>query len=64
MALRDHPDQSSFVADFAGDDRAISDYLLSEVMSSLSVENRTFLLRTSIAGDAQRRPRRRTHRPR
>ena len=49
LALRDHPDQSSFVADFAGDDRAISDYLLTEVMSSLSVENRTFLLRTSIA---------------
>jgi len=49
LALRDHPDQSSFVADFAGDDRAISDYLLTEVMSSLSVENRTFLLRTSVA---------------
>ena len=48
LALRDHPDPSSFVADFAGDDRAISDYLLSEVMSRLSAENRSFLLRTSI----------------
>ena len=50
LALRDHPDPSSFVADFAGDDRAISDYLLSEVMSRLSPEDRSFLLRTSIAG--------------
>ena len=50
LALRDHPDPSSFVADFAGDDRAISDYLLSEVMSVLSAEDRSFLLRTSIAG--------------
>ena len=60
----DHPDPSSFVADFAGDDRAISDYLLSEVMSRLSPENRSFLLRTSIAGPGQRRSRRRADRPR
>jgi LuxR family maltose regulon positive regulatory protein len=49
LALRRHPDPTSFVADFAGDDRAISDYLLSEVMSRMSSENRGFLLRTSIA---------------
>ena len=50
LALRNHPDPTSFVADFAGDDRAISDYLLSEVMSRMSSENRSFLLRTSIVG--------------
>ena len=50
LALREHPDPASFVADFAGDDRAISDYLLSEVMSRLSAENRSFLLRTSVPG--------------
>ena len=50
LALRDHPDPASFVADFAGDDRAISDYLLSEVMSLVSPDDRSFLLRTSIAG--------------
>ncbi|HYH90334.1 MAG TPA: LuxR C-terminal-related transcriptional regulator [Solirubrobacteraceae bacterium] len=50
LALRGHPDPRSFVVDFAGDDRAISDYLLSEVMSRMSSENRSFLLRTSVAG--------------
>ena len=50
LSLRDHPDPSGFVDDFAGDDRAISDYLISEVMSRLSPDDRCFLLRTSIAG--------------
>jgi LuxR family maltose regulon positive regulatory protein len=50
LALREHSDPSSFVADFAGDDRAISDYLLSEVVSCLSAENRSFLLRTAVTG--------------
>ena len=50
MSLRDHPEPERFVDDFAGDDRAVSDYLLSEVMSSLSPDDRWFLLRTSVAG--------------
>jgi LuxR family transcriptional regulator, maltose regulon positive regulatory protein len=50
MSLRDHPEPERFVDDFAGDDRAVSDYLLSEVMSSLSPDDRCFLLRTSVAG--------------
>jgi LuxR family transcriptional regulator, maltose regulon positive regulatory protein len=50
LSLRDHPDPGRFVDDFAGDDRAISDYLMSEVMSLLSPDDRTFVLRTSIAG--------------
>jgi LuxR family maltose regulon positive regulatory protein len=50
LSLRDHPQPERFVDDFAGDDRAISDYLLAEVMSTLSAEDRTFLLRTAVAG--------------
>ena len=38
LSLRGHPDPGRFVDDFAGDDRAISDYLLSEVMSRASPE--------------------------
>jgi LuxR family transcriptional regulator, maltose regulon positive regulatory protein len=49
LTLREHPAPERFVDDFAGDDRAVSDYLLSEVMSSLSPDDRRFLLRTSIA---------------
>ena len=49
LSLRDHPQPERFVDDFAGDDRAISDYLLAEVLSTLSAEDRTFLLRTSVA---------------
>ncbi|HET8755593.1 MAG TPA: LuxR C-terminal-related transcriptional regulator [Solirubrobacteraceae bacterium] len=50
MSLRDHPEPARFIADFAGDDRAISDYLLSEVMSAVSEDDREFLLRTAVAG--------------
>lgn len=48
LPLRDHPDPGAFVEHFAGDDRAISDYLISEVMSRMSRDERQFLLRTSI----------------
>jgi LuxR family maltose regulon positive regulatory protein len=48
LSLRGHPDPGAFVDDFAGDDRAISDYLLSEVVSGMSPEVRCFLLRTSV----------------
>jgi LuxR family maltose regulon positive regulatory protein len=50
LSLRDHPQPERFVDDFAGNDRAISDYLLAEVMSTLSPEDRTFLLSTAVAG--------------
>jgi LuxR family maltose regulon positive regulatory protein len=50
LSLRDHPDPSRFVAEFAGDDRAISDYLISEVMTLLSPDDRRFVLRTAIPG--------------
>jgi LuxR family maltose regulon positive regulatory protein len=50
LSLRDHPDPGRFVDEFAGDDRAISDYLISEVMSLLSPADRYFVLRTAVAG--------------
>ena len=48
LSLRDHPDPSGFVASFAGDDRAVSDYLMSEVVSGYDEETLQFLMRTSI----------------
>jgi LuxR family transcriptional regulator, maltose regulon positive regulatory protein len=48
LSLRNHPDPSGFVASFAGDDRAVSDYLMTEVVSGYDEETLQFLLRTSI----------------
>ena len=41
----DAPD--AFLANFAGDDRVISDYLLAEVLDRLPARDRSFLLRTA-----------------
>jgi LuxR family transcriptional regulator, maltose regulon positive regulatory protein len=48
LSLQDHPDPSAFIAGFAGNDRAVSDYLMSEVVSGYEEETLLFLLRTSI----------------
>jgi LuxR family maltose regulon positive regulatory protein len=48
LPLRDHPDPGAFVEHFAGDDRAISDYLISEVLERMPPDDREFLTRTSI----------------
>ena len=48
LSLHNHPDPSGFISGFAGDDRALSDYLTSEVLSGYEDETRGFLLRTSI----------------
>jgi LuxR family transcriptional regulator, maltose regulon positive regulatory protein len=48
LSLRNHPDPSGFIASFAGDDRAVSDYLMSEVVSGYDEDTLQFLLRTSI----------------
>ena len=48
LSLRGHPEPERFVEDFAGDDHAVSDYLLSEVLARQSADTRCFLLRTSI----------------
>ena len=45
--MRGREDVSSFVADFAGDDRFIIDYLAEEVLDRLPPADRSFLLQTS-----------------
>jgi LuxR family maltose regulon positive regulatory protein len=49
LSLRKEADPDAFVADFAGDDRAIADYLAGEVLAGLPAPTRELLLRTSIA---------------
>ncbi len=48
LSLRNHSDPSAFVESFAGTDRAVSDYLISEVVSGYDEDTLRFLLRTSI----------------
>jgi LuxR family transcriptional regulator, maltose regulon positive regulatory protein len=48
LTLRTHPDPSRFVAAFAGDDAAMADYLLAEVLAQQPDDLVDFLLRTSI----------------
>ena len=50
LSLRGEADPDAFVAEFAGDDRAIADYLTGEVLAGLPEATRELLLRTSIAG--------------
>lgn len=48
ISLESAEDPHRFIADFAADDRAISDYLLNEVLDQQPKDLRTFLLRTSL----------------
>jgi LuxR family transcriptional regulator, maltose regulon positive regulatory protein len=48
LSLHDHPDPRAFIAGFAGDDRAVSDYLMAEVVSGYDEDTLHFLLRTSV----------------
>lgn len=48
LGLRDHTDPAAFIADFAGDDRHVADYLSGEVLALQSPETRDFLVRTSV----------------
>ena len=48
LSLRGREDVGRFVAEFAGDDRYVVDYLVEEVLQRQSAEIRTFLLETSI----------------
>lgn len=50
MSMESQPDPQSFVERFAGDDRAVVDYLIEEVLSSQPPEVRRALLASSIAG--------------
>ena len=49
LSLAGEDDPEAFVAGFAGDDRAVADYLTGEVLDSQPWGTRDFLLRTSIA---------------
>jgi LuxR family transcriptional regulator, maltose regulon positive regulatory protein len=48
LTLRTHPDPARFVAAFAGDDAAMADYLVAEVLAQQPDDLVDFLLRTSI----------------
>jgi LuxR family maltose regulon positive regulatory protein len=48
LSLQGRDDASTFVADFAGDDRFILDYLADEVLERQDEGVRTFLLQTSV----------------
>ena len=48
LSLRGRDDPGAFIADFAGDDRLVVDYLAAEVLEGATPERREFLLRTSI----------------
>lgn len=48
LSLRGRDDAAGFIADFAGDDRLVVDYLADEVLEGLPAELRDFLLRTSV----------------
>jgi LuxR family maltose regulon positive regulatory protein len=48
LSLRNRPDVGAYIAEFAGDDRHIVDFLVSEVLAGQPEGVRNFLLRTSI----------------
>jgi LuxR family maltose regulon positive regulatory protein len=48
LSLHGHPEPRRFLAEFAGTDRAVADYLISEVLTRMPQEHREFMLRTSL----------------
>jgi LuxR family transcriptional regulator, maltose regulon positive regulatory protein len=48
LALQDAEDAEDFVERFSGDDHAVADYLVTEVLAALPTPTRDVLLRTSI----------------
>lgn len=48
MALRNRTDATAFVAQFAGDEAPVADYLFEEILTAQPPHIREFLLRTSI----------------
>jgi LuxR family maltose regulon positive regulatory protein len=48
FSLRGHPEPARFLAEFAGTDRAVADYLVSEVLAHLPNDRREFMLRTCL----------------
>jgi LuxR family transcriptional regulator, maltose regulon positive regulatory protein len=52
LTMRGHPDPPAFVAEFAGDDSTVADYLLAEVLAQQPADVREYLLRLSVVGEA------------
>jgi LuxR family transcriptional regulator, maltose regulon positive regulatory protein len=48
VSLHGHPQPDRFLADFAGTDRAVADYLVTEVLARLPEDRREFMLRTCL----------------
>lgn len=48
LSLHGHPEPTRFLAEFAGTDRAIADYLISEVLTRMPEDRREFMLRTCL----------------
>jgi LuxR family maltose regulon positive regulatory protein len=48
LSLHGHPEPTRFLAELSGTDRAVADYLVSEVLAHLTEERREFMLRTSV----------------
>ncbi|HEY7196953.1 MAG TPA: LuxR C-terminal-related transcriptional regulator [Gaiellaceae bacterium] len=48
LSLRQTDSPHEFVEHFAGDDHAVADYLLTEVLEHMDPEDRAFLLRTAV----------------
>ena len=48
LSLAGHPDPGRFAAEFSGTDRAVTEFLLAEVLDRQSAEVRRLLLRTSV----------------
>ncbi|UCC89874.1 MAG: hypothetical protein JSV81_11310 [Anaerolineales bacterium] len=48
LSMQDHPDMTGFVEAFAGDDRYVVDYLISEVIQRQPAHIREFLLKTGV----------------
>ncbi len=48
VSLRRHPEPARFLDEFAGTDRAVADYLISEVLARLPAQTREFMLHTCV----------------
>jgi len=48
LSLRDRVDAAAFIADFAGDDRYVVDFLVEEVLARQTADVRSFLMSTSV----------------
>jgi LuxR family transcriptional regulator, maltose regulon positive regulatory protein len=48
FSLHGHPEPGRFLSEFAGTDRAVADYLVSEVLAGLPEDWREFMLRTCL----------------